>query len=124
MQVMPQNLFFSSVKFILIDLIGDVFYFPIWWYSKGAKKAILYFYHKIVAAEMTLGVFIWTANLFKPMYGQTDWQSQIISFFMRFFQIIFRGFILLVWTILMSLLLVFWLLLPLIVVYKLVSIFI
>lgn len=73
---------------------------------------------------MTLGVFIWTANLFKPMYGQTDWQSQIISFFMRFFQIIFRGFILLVWTILMSLLLVFWLLLPLIVVYKLVSIFI
>lgn len=73
--------------------------------------------------ERRIGLSIWVANLFKPMYGQRDWQSVLISFFMRLFQIIFRGFFLLVWLLAMILLALFWLLLPLLVIYQLIGFF-
>ena len=115
---MGQGYLLTSLKFIFIDLIGEVLYFPIWWYTSGAKKAFLFFMRQIWSMEMTWGVRVWVTNLFRPMYGLHDWQSQIISFFMRLFQIIFRAILLLVWSILMFALFLIWLFLPLFVAYQ------
>jgi len=30
-----------------------------------------------------VGLRVWLKNLFAPMFGQTDWQGRLISFFMR-----------------------------------------
>lgn len=115
---MNQGVVLSSIKFLVVELIGEVLYFPIWWYSRGAKKAALFFVSKIVITEKSLGVGVWLANLFKPMFGQNNWQGIIISFVVRLVQIIIRTIALLIWSVLMILAFLIWLALPLIIVYQ------
>lgn len=80
----------SILKLLFIDTILDVLYFPLWWYSRGAFLALKWTGGEIVGFENMLGVRIWIKNLWKPMFGQRDWQGKIISFFMRVFQILLR----------------------------------
>ncbi len=94
---MFQTIILTSLKSIFFDLILDIFYFPIWWYSRGLKNAVVWALGKIGQGEKVLGLKIWVINLFHPMYGVEDWQGKIISFFMRLFQIIFRLILMLVW---------------------------
>ncbi|MFH1193527.1 MAG: hypothetical protein V1661_00865 [bacterium] len=81
----------SILKLLFIDTILDVLYFPLWWYSRGAVLAFKWVLKEIGETENFLAVHIWVANLFRPMYGQSDIGGKIISFFMRLFQIIFRS---------------------------------
>jgi hypothetical protein len=30
-----QNLLVNSLKYVAVDLVGSVLYWPIWWYTKG-----------------------------------------------------------------------------------------
>ncbi len=96
---MEQSLFLKSLKFFFKDLIGDVFYFPIWWYTKGLAKAWRSFSGTLRSANESLGLTIWIKNVFTPMFGQTDWQGRMVSFFMRFIQIIFRSIVFIGWLI-------------------------
>jgi len=96
---MQQSLFLKSLKFFFKDLIGDVFYFPIWWYTKGLAKAWRSFSSTLRSANESLGLTIWIKNIFTPMFGQTDWQGRMVSFFMRFIQIIFRSIVFIGWLI-------------------------
>lgn len=45
----------------------------------------------IASYAKSLALRVWIKNLFVPMYGMYDWQSRLISFFMRLAQIVFRG---------------------------------
>lgn len=60
----------------------------------------------------SISLNVWIKNLFVPMYGQYDWQSRIISFIMRFFMIIGRGVTVIVWSLVVVLLFVVYLVLP------------
>ena len=122
--MMAQNIFGTSIKYVLIDLIGDVVKFPIWWYSAGLKKAAVFCWQKIKDGETALGLKIWLVNIFKPMFGQYDWQGRIISFFMRIVQIIFRTVALAVYLGFILVLFCLWLALPIVTVYKIISIII
>lgn len=102
------------VKFVLFDVLGDIVYFPIWWYGRGAKKSASIIWKKIRELEHFLGVIIWIKNIFRPMYGLRDWQGRIISFFFRLLNIIIRATLLLVGFILYWLLWLLWLALPVI----------
>lgn len=108
-----QSITKNEAKFIFLDLIGDFFYFPIWWYTVGFKKVILSCFQSIQDTEERLNLMIWIKNLFVPMFGEYDWQGRIISFFMRLAQIIFRSIFLLIWSLLALSFLMFWLILPL-----------
>lgn len=112
-----QNLALSSLKLVFVDLIGDFLYWPIWWFTVGAAKWALFCFNKIKEAENYLGVRIWLANLFTPMFAQYDWQGRLISFFMRLFMIIVKTIILIAWSIIVFILLLAWFILPLFVVY-------
>lgn len=80
------------LKSVLWDFAGNIIYFPIWWYTKGLKKAGLFLISFVGSMEMRLAVRVWVVNLFKPMYAATDIAGRIISFFMRLFMIIVRTF--------------------------------
>lgn len=108
------------LRFIGVDLIGDGLYWPLWWYTEGLLNAGRFCIREIVAQEERLGLTIWTANIFTPMFGQYDLEGRLISFFMRLVQIIIRGVTLLLWAALMLGLFLGWLLLPLLITYQIV----
>ncbi|MFA6536880.1 MAG: hypothetical protein WCT18_00600 [Patescibacteria group bacterium] len=117
---MHENLLFKSFKFVFREFLFDVLAFPLWWYTTGTQKAFIRTKKFITDAVDELGVVVWIKNLFVPMYGQYDWQGRLISFVMRFFQIIFRSVIVFFWMLLALLFFVFWLFLPIFIVGQIV----
>ncbi len=75
---------------ILVQFIWDVLYFPLWWYSRGLFKTLIWAKNFLAARLRGLGLLVWIKNIFTPMFGQRDWVGKLISFFMRLFQIIVR----------------------------------
>lgn len=115
---MTNNIFYTSIKYVLIDLIGDILYWPLWWYSKGTVKAGLFCLNGIKDQEERLGVMIWIKNISTPMFGQYDIEGRLISFFVRIIQIIARIVLLFVWVIFMVALFFGWLILPAVIGYQ------
>ncbi len=97
---------------IILQILGEILYFPIWWYSVGLMRAGGAVFRFWRAQEISLGFSVWVKNIFVPMYGQRDIASRAISFFMRLIQIIVRGFILIIWLAVALLALAFWMALP------------
>ena len=113
-----ENIAVKSIKFVFKETLLDVLHFPIWWYSLGLKKAFYQMTNTITQGNESLGVTIWLKNIFKPMFGQYDWQGRIISFLMRVFQIIFRFILLLFWIIFSVVIFLFWIGLPLFIMFQ------
>lgn len=97
---------------IILQIIGEILYFPVWWYSVGFIRTAKSAFRFWLGQEESLGFGIWVKNIFVPMYGQHDAASRIISFFMRLIQIIFRGLVLLFWFGLVLIFLLLWLAFP------------
>jgi len=105
--------FFVSLGQTIVQIIGEVLYFPIWWYSVGFARQTKYIFRLWLGQEESLGFSVWAKNIFTPMYGQHDWSGRLISFFVRLVQVIGRGAVLLVLLVLAILSLLLWLVLPL-----------
>jgi len=105
---------------IFFDLIKEILYFPLWWYSRGLIQIFIRLKNFLVYKQRMLCIIIWIKNIFRPMYGQYDLPGQIISFFVRLFQIIARSLIFLFWFIICLLALFFWLILPILVIYEII----
>ncbi len=103
---------------IISELISDVFMFPIWWYSRGFIQWSGVLLNFLREQQKSLGLMVWITNIHRPMYGQTDWQGIMISLFMRIFQIICRGFIMVFWLLAVLLLLIAWLAIPILIAYE------
>ena len=84
---------------IVRDLTLDFLYFPVWWYSTGLMERVNGSGDLIIGAMRSLQIGLWIRNIFVPMYGAYDWQSRIISVFMRTVQIIGRVIALIFWII-------------------------
>ena len=85
-----EGIIVSSFKFISLKIVGDLIYFPIWWYSVGLKERFLFFLKQMRNVERRLYLKIWLKNIFVPMYGFNDFLSRVISFFMRTTILIFK----------------------------------
>lgn len=94
---------------IILKILGEILYFPIWWYSVGLIEFILKGWRFLLEREKSLGFRIWLKNIFVPMYGQYDWAGRIISFFIRLVQVIARGIFLLFWLAMFIVLISLWL---------------
>lgn len=112
----------ATLKFIFIDLIGDIIKFPFWWFSKGIKKSAINFAKSISNMRDSLGIGIWIKNLFKPMFGVRDWQGKIISFIVRVAQIIARSIFFFVFIILRFAIFILWIALPVLIIFQIVNI--
>jgi len=97
---------------IIVSILREILYFPLWWYSVGFFRAIKKAFGFWRAQEKTLGFSVWLKNIFVPMYGQSDLTGRLISFLIRLVQVIFRGALLFVVFALVLFFLIFWLLIP------------
>lgn len=84
-------------KYFFVDLVGGMLRWPIWWYTKGLVGTVRWAGNAVGGYAKQLAIRVWIKNIFVPMYGTRDFQSRIISFFMRSVQIFARGFVLLLW---------------------------
>jgi len=112
------NLFLSSLKFIAKDVIGDVLYFPVWWYSRGLKKTAVNLWNSLLRAINNFALPILVKSLFKPMYGDYSKSGRIISFFMRIIHLIALTVGVAIWAVVLLALLLAWIALPLFIVYN------
>ena len=117
---MAQSSVSKILALILVDGIKTLLYFPLWWYSKGFLKVLKGSGNFIKDFEQTLGFLIWLKTLFVPMFGQRDIAGRLISFVLRVVQIIFRGIALLFIILLTFVFIIFWLILPLLVIYQII----
>lgn len=111
--MVTQNIFFKTAKFIAKDLILDILYWPIWWYSGGVVRAWQRMIDTIKQGNDELALLVWMKNIFRPMFGDYSFQGRLISFFMRVIQIIGRGIFFLFWVAFAFLWFLVWLALPL-----------
>ncbi len=109
---MMQHNFLTYSGKILLSLVFEIVYFPIWWYSVGLYRHLKNIWRFLRNQEKSLGFHVWLKNIFVPMYGQTDWAGRLISFLVRLVQVIGRGLILLVWIIFCFIALILWLVIP------------
>lgn len=101
----PLNRAFKSI-------FAYILFFPFWWYSLGLVKLLkqlLWLFKDQLRASAFL---VWLKNIFVPMYGQNDIGGRLVSFFVRLFQIIVRGALLLVLIALLLIILLIWIILP------------
>lgn len=110
---MFQHNFLTYSGKIIVSLLLEIVYFPIWWYSVGFFRLLKNVGNFLKDRENSLGFWVWAKNIFVPMYGQSDWAGRFISFFVRLVQIIFRGLALLIWSLIGLVVLILWLILPL-----------
>jgi hypothetical protein len=109
---MFQHNFLTYSGKIILKILGDILYFPIWWYSVGFARLLKNVWNFLSNQERSLGFLIWLKNIFVPMYGQRDWAGRLISFLVRLVQIFFRGIALLIWVALALIYIFIWLLGP------------
>lgn len=83
--------FTLGLRYFFIDLIGGIIRWPFWWYTKGFVHVTRSGMNFIKMYARMLSIRVWIKNIFVPMFGMYDWQSRLISFFMRVAQIIIRS---------------------------------
>jgi len=98
---------------IIIQILGEILYFPLWWYTIGFGRLLKNARRFWLNQEKNLGFTIWLKNLFVPMYGQRDFVGRLISFIIRLVQIIFRGAALFAWLVIVLAVALLWLAFPL-----------
>lgn len=105
------------IQRLFLQFLLNIVYFPIWWYSKGAKKTLVFCKNLIKRGNKRLVPALWLKNIFVPMFGQYDIKGKIISFFMRLANVIGRSLALLVWILFVVIIFFIYLLIPLFISY-------
>jgi hypothetical protein len=113
------NFIFYSIK-LLTQIFWEIAYFPVWWYTTGLFHLIQGLQEFMLNREKELAFLVWVKNIFKPMYGEYNWQGWIISFIVRLFQIIVRGAVLIFWFVIAVSVLAIWIILPAVVIFQII----
>ncbi len=116
---MNNSFVFYSIQ-IIIELIRDVIYFPLWWYGRGLLDLLISMGHFLSDKEKSLALLVWVKNIFRPMYAQYDFAGMLISFLVRLVQIIVRSLIMICWLIVVVVIISFWVLFPIFVIYEII----
>jgi len=102
---------------IILEILWNIVYLPIWWYSRGLLNLIAGLIHFLGDHLKSTALLVWIKNFFKPMYGQFDWAGVLISLIVRFFQIIVRGIYFIFYIILSLAAVLVWLAFPIAIIY-------
>lgn len=81
----------AVARLVLLDLLGSIVWFPVWWYTKGFLKVASAARGALRFRVAQYGFRIWMRNFFVPMYGQHDLTGRIVSVVMRFIVLIGRA---------------------------------
>ncbi|MBP9732467.1 MAG: hypothetical protein KBD29_03355 [Candidatus Magasanikbacteria bacterium] len=105
---------------LTLEFFIDFLYAPLWWYTKGLKRAAQFSARLVAAGNAQFAPGIWLLNIFVPMFGQYDWQGRLVSFFVRLVNVIIRSILLIMWVLFSLIVLLLWIFIPIFVVYTLV----
>jgi hypothetical protein len=97
---------------LFTGLFFEIIYAPVWWYSAGLAWFVGRVGASIKETSISAGLGIWVKNLFVPMYGQYDVWGRIMSFFVRFTNIIVRSLWVGLWVALCFVAICVWVALP------------
>ena len=97
------------LKYIFIDILAEIVYFPIWWYTRGLLKLVKNLFQELKNQSRALALGLWLKNLLKPMYGDCTREGRMVSFFMRVVILKGRLIILAIYAVILVLVLVFYL---------------
>jgi len=114
----PKKNIIEILKILVIDIIGEIIYFPLWWYSSGLYRTGVFCLKGIKKQWENMGMAIHFKFLFKPMYAQRDFAGRMISFFARLIQLVFKLVSFLVIILLFLLVFSLWIVLPIIVLWQ------
>ena len=109
----------TVLRISVLKSLTSIVYFPAWWYTRGFFRVLKGVGNSVATYNNSLGFTIWLKNIFTPLFGQSDIWGRILSFFLRFFNIIFRGLAFLFILVLHILFVLAWLLIPLIIIWQL-----
>ncbi|MDD5626524.1 MAG: hypothetical protein PHW01_00705 [Patescibacteria group bacterium] len=59
----------QSTFVIILDLVKEIAYFPLWWYSRGVEKYWQWAWDRIKNWDDFLAFRIMFLNLYRPLYG-------------------------------------------------------
>jgi hypothetical protein len=108
------------LQILLQETLGEVLATPLWWYGRGAERALERFRDRLRAGDDYLGWSVWAANLFTPMYAQADFAGRLISLAARSVQLLARSLLLLAWVTVATVLLVLYFAVPVIAVAQVI----
>lgn len=91
------------------DVLFDVVRFPWWWYTTGTENVARFVWLELLAIINRLSLPILFRNLLKPMYGDYSRSGRIISLFMRLMVFGYNLVGFAIWTVLLLVLLLLWL---------------
>lgn len=97
-----------AITFILREIVGEVIYFPVWWYSHGLGLTARALTNKWFSTLNRLSIPIFFRTIGKPMYGDYTRSGRVISFFFRLFLLGVNLFVLSMWTIIEMVVLLLW----------------
>lgn len=106
---------------ITLEFVLDIIYFPLWWYTAGAKRVFLGCIHLFQSSNSYLAPGLWLKNIFVPMYAQYDIQGRLVSFLVRLGNVIVRSIGLLFTLASIVILFFLWILFPVTVIYMFVN---
>jgi hypothetical protein len=116
-----QNTILLSAKFVAKDVIGDLLYWPVWWYSVGFVSFIRKRILSLKNFEEDMGLTIWIVNWTKPMFSQYDIAGRIISFIFRTFGIFYKMVAVMFYFLAQVIMIFLWVLLPPFFVWRLLA---
>ncbi len=108
----------ETIRFVIVDLVLNIIYFPVWWYTIGLMKVVRLVVREARSLAQTFNLKILFQSLLIPMFGQYDLAGRIISFFVRIVYTSGLFVISIVYTVLLCCMLLIWLTLPLFIVYN------
>ncbi len=114
---MQQNIAWKTTKYVFKEIIFDIVYFPFWWYTKGIKKAGLFFVNEVIDWSNRLSLRILFKNLLQPMYGDYSRSGRVISLFMRIIVFGFKLIVMVIWLVVLLALFFLWVLIPIFIGY-------
>ena len=110
----------NILKLVFVDLILEVVYFPLWWYSSGLYKTGVFCLQQIKKQWKNMSLEIHFKFLLKPMYAQRDFAGRAISFFARLVQLIFKLVVFFVFVLIFLVIFLLWIILPIIVIWQII----
>lgn len=100
--------FLQSLRFICVDLLWSIVFFPVWWYVVATKDVLRYCRNHISQANDALAWSLLARNLFRPMYGDYSRTGRAISFGVRLVQWLILSIAMLIVTLIYCLLVILW----------------
>lgn len=110
--MMVQSTGTRAMTFILRELIGELLYFPVWWYSHGLTSTARTLLNRWLGAVNRLSIMIMLRTMGKPMYGDYTRSGKIISFFFRLLILGFKLIQLGIWTVILVIAMLAWIVGP------------